>query len=80
MALYLIHEPTMHYITCLLNGPLTWPEKGESMDEFSALREMPIWAMPIHVVASIILGTLLTFFVEDPCKNILRSKGTKARN
>ena len=39
------------------------PMEGES--------NMPLWAVPIHIIISIIFGILLTLYVEDPARKKL---------
>ena len=64
MAIYLVHEPTIFWINCIIYGPnLMSPMEGES--------NMPLWAVPIHVIISIIFGILLTLYVEDPARKKL---------
>ncbi len=75
MALYLVHGPLIGYINCCINGPLTHPSEGakyEEVAEFGRKRGLRIWAVPIHIIVSILLGYLLTAFVEEPAKNYFR--------
>ena len=33
--------------------------------------KLPLWAVPIHVIISIILGILLTLYIEEPARKKL---------
>jgi peptidoglycan/LPS O-acetylase OafA/YrhL len=77
MSLYLVHEPILKWITFAIHGALTWPTDLENIPEFAAKRTLPIWAVPIHIIVSIIAATALTLLLEEPAKNLLRSKPNK---
>ena len=32
----------------------------------------PPWAIPVHLIGSLILATILTFYVEDPSRKFLK--------
>ena len=40
---------------------------------------MPPWAIPIHWVIALILGSLLTLFIEEPARNFLKKHLTKRK-
>ena len=63
MAIYLVHEPTIFWINCIIYGPFQKAKPGEF--------NLPLWAVPIHVVVSIILGILLTLYIEEPARKKL---------
>merc|ERR1719357_332932 len=41
---------------------------------------MPMWAIPIHLIISLILGVILTKFVEEPVRNWLKQENKGCRN
>ena len=71
MALYLVHEPTIYWINCINYGPY---EDGKPED----FEGLPPWAIPIHIVVSVILGMLLTLYLEDPARKKLNKWLKKA--
>ena len=73
MSLYLIHEPLINWLKLIIHGPIEW-EDGKNPG-----LKMPVWAIPIHLVISIIFGALLTLFIEEPARNILKNFWNKIR-
>jgi peptidoglycan/LPS O-acetylase OafA/YrhL len=73
MSLYLSHPILINVIKLFIYGPVTL-QTGEHNPY-----TMPAWAIPIHLVISLIFSTLLTCFIEEPAgkflKNILANKG-----
>ena len=65
MSLYLFHLPLIFYIT----GFVTYGQENIDLKEFLFLN--PVWTIPIHFLLSLIFGTLLTFYVEDPARKWL---------
>ncbi len=83
MSLYLIHEPLLYYIACCLNGLLEYPDKDASIEAIKAygqLKKIPPWTLPIFWILSIKAGALLTIFVEEPTKKLLRKFNKKPRS
>ena len=70
MALYLIHEPVIFYIRLCFYGVWYWPES-----EFGPQSPppSPAWTILYHMVISIILASLLTIFIEEPVRKMLKS-------
>ena len=66
MAIYLVHEPAIFWITCAIYGSDLMPLE----DKIRGFR-LPLWAVPIHVIISIVLGVILTLYVEDPARKNL---------
>ena len=66
MSLYLIHEPLIYWIKLIVHGPAEW------IDGKNPGLIMPIWAIPIHVLISLVFGTLLTIFLEEPARKFLK--------
>ena len=64
MATYLVHEPTIFWINCVIYGPFPMSAKPEHF-------KLPLWAVPIHVIISILLGILLTLYIEEPARKRL---------
>ena len=65
MSLYLFHLPLILYISEIfiyVNGQ----ERKEKWHN-----NPPVWTIPIHFLLSLIFGTLLTFYVEDPARKWL---------
>ena len=67
MSLYLIHEPLIYWIKLIVHGPAEW------IDGKNPGLTMPIWAVPIHVLISLVFGTLLTIFLEEPARKFLKN-------
>ena len=67
MSLYLIHEPLIYWIKLIVHGPAKW------IDGKNPGLTMPIWAIPIHVLISLVFGTLLTIFLEEPARKFLKN-------
>ena len=61
MSLYLVHMPTIFWINCAIIGPFPMSIKPAEI-------KLPIWAIPIHVIISVILGIILTLYVEEPAR------------
>ena len=73
MALYLSHELVIYWINWAIYGMYNW----HSMHRIIRL---PMWAVPIHIVISLILAVLLTRFLEDPMRRWLKQEGKERRN
>ena len=41
---------------------------------------MPVWGIPIHLLVSLIFGTLLTLFLEEPARNYFKKYLEKRKN
>ena len=65
MALYLVHEPTIFWINLAIYGPF---EEHKPKD-----LKLPLWAVPIHLVISLLLGTVLTLYLEEPVRKRLKN-------
>ena len=66
MSLYLIHEPLIYWIKLIIHGPAEW------IDGKNPGLIMPSWVIPIHVLISLVFGTVLTIFLEEPARNFLK--------
>ena len=64
MAVYLVHEPTIFWMNFAIYGPFE--------EKKPAWAKLPLWAVPIHVVISLILGTVLTLYLEEPARKKLK--------
>ena len=67
MSLYLIHEPLIYWIKLIVHGTAEW------IDGKNPGLTMPVWAIPIHVLISLVFGTLLTIFLEEPARKFLKN-------
>ena len=67
MALYLIHEPILFWINFCTYGKVDWPD-----DKKPSHVKLPLWAIPIHVLISLIFATILTFYLEEPLRRKLK--------
>ena len=65
MSLYLIHKPLINWLKLIIYGPVEW-EDGKNPG-----LKMPAWAIPIHLVISLIFAVLLTLFIEEPARKFL---------
>ena len=76
MSLYLIHVILMQVVKLVI-----WKWTGRLRDK------MPVWvipnsfpmAIPHHFVISIIVATLITFFIEDPTRKFLNKMIAKRK-
>ena len=69
MSLYLIHDPLIYWLKMIIFEPVEWEH------DWNSTYEMPIWAIPIHVLISLIFGILLTLFLEEPARKYLPRVG-----
>ena len=60
MSLYLVNMPVIEWISFFLKTR-----------QISA--KLPTWTIPVQITLSLLLATVLTVFVEEPCKNRLRT-------
>ncbi len=67
MALYLVHLPLAFWLNVIIFGPEPVWENGQKPEG----QKMPLWAIPIHVIISLIFGVLLTILVEEPARKFL---------
>ena len=65
ISLYLIHKPLINWLKLIIYGPVEW-EDGKNPG-----LKMPAWAIPIHLVISMIFGVLLTLLIEEPARKFL---------
>ena len=65
MSLYLIHDPLIYWLKMIIFGPVKW-EHG-----WNSTYKIPIWAIPIHVLISLIFAILLTLFLEEPARKYI---------
>ena len=66
MSLYLFHLPLIFYIS---SGIFIYANGQENLTPKEIMNINPAWTIPIHFLLSLIFGTLLTFYVEDPARN-----------
>ena len=78
MSLYLVHEPIIFYIRFFFYGVWNWEDH-----QGSGSPNAPTWTIPIHIIISLLFATLITFYVEEPARKILKSwrstKNTKSQ-
>ena len=67
MSLYLFHLPLIFYIS----GIFIYANGQENLELKDIGNINPVWTIPIHFILSLIFGTLLTFYVEDPARKWL---------
>ena len=72
MALYLSHELVIYWINWIIYGTFNWP--------MHRVIRQPMWAIPIHILISLVIGILLTWFFEDPMRRWLKQQGKEKRN
>ena len=76
MSIYLVHVPLLYWLLFIIHGPKSiFPE-----DEEETANKLPIYGVAIHLIITLIVGTLLTKFVEEPAKNYFRKKIQVAYN
>ena len=66
MSLYLIHGLMINWLKLIIYGVVDWND-GENPE-----LKMPVWAIPIHLVISLIFGVLMTLCIEDPSRKFLK--------
>ena len=67
MSLYLSHAILINVLKLFIYGPIVL-KNGER----NPRQKIPAWAIPIHLVISLILAILLTFFIEEPAGKFLK--------
>ena len=67
MSLYLVNMPVIEWISFFLN-----------IRQIST--KLPTWTIPVQITLSLLSATALTVFVEEPCKNRLRTMLKKPQN
>ena len=75
MSLYLVHEPIIFYIRFFFYGVWHWEDNEGSPNS-------PTWTIPIHIIISLIFASLITLFIEEPARKLLknwRAKDTKSQ-
>ena len=75
MSLYLVHEPIIFYIRFVFYGVWHWEDNEGSP-------YAPTWTIPIHIIISLIFATLITLFIEEPARKLLKNwwaKHTKSQ-
>lgn len=80
MAIYLIHWPLIYYLCLLLHGgPIEWPTDCSTEErriycvQFADARLIPVWGVPVVLVASVALAALLYYAVEVPARKAIQS-------
>lgn len=89
MSLYLVHYPLIFYTCCIIHGgPMRRPSefhcnKLPDIDtqhtcevEVKAWQDafvLPIWGIPLVTCASLLLGGLIHYTVEEPARRVLRA-------
>merc|ERR1712242_287258 len=71
MALYLVQVQTIFWMTYAIYGKFEDDPREEDPSGFIhglIQPKLPLWAVPIYLVVSLILGTLLTFYLEEPAR------------
>ena len=75
MAVYLAHYPLILWLNFAIHGgPVEWVDAGHGV-RINPLGDhyLPGWAIPVHLVLSVITGYLLTKLVEEPAKKFLQT-------
>ena len=72
MSLYLSHEIIIFWMDWIIYGTFKWEKPSNAL--------LPMWAIPIHVTLSLILGILLTKLLEEPARRWLKQEGKEKRN
>ena len=67
MSLYLTHEILIHYIRLIFYGIWNWEE-----NDFRYPQSSPSWTIPVHIIISLIFGTLMTFYFEEPIRKSMK--------
>ena len=70
MSLYLVHEPIIFYIRFLFYGVWLWKDNQGSPNA-------PTWTIPIHIIVSLLFATLITLFIEEPARKLLKNRKAK---
>ena len=73
LSLYLVHGILIDWLKFISYGPQVDRWKNP---EFN----MPIWEIPIHLVLSLILATIITIFIEEPAQKCLENVLTKRKD
>ena len=60
-------QPIIDWMNFILYGKVNW-DNGEKPH----FVEFPIWGIPIHVAASLIFGSAITLFLEEPVRDLLK--------
>ena len=66
MSLYLFHLPLIFYIS----GFVAYGQENLDIKEFVFVN--PAWTIPIHFLLTLLFGTIITFYVEDPARKWLK--------
>ena len=84
MSFYLSHEVIIFWLKWMIYGMFNWPYEiltyQEKLAQASVYAPLPIWAVPIHIGTSILLGIVLTILLEEPARKWLRQEGKQRRN
>ena len=71
MAVYLVHYPIILWMNFAIHGgSVEWVGGGTINPLGEAY--FPVWAIPIHFVASILAGVVLTIGVEELARKMLQ--------
>ena len=70
MSLYLSHEPLMFYLETAVNGKYE-RELGDDF-ESEVFRYLPKLFVPIHIIVSVILASIITIGFEEPIRKKLK--------
>ena len=81
-SLYLVHEPMRSYVCYFIYGKQEWPqceysdlasnECKQDWHQFNANRDLPLYAVPVVWIMSILLAIILNKLVEEPLRHLLR--------
>ena len=77
MSVYLVHEPILNLINFCYYGKISKSGQidGKPLHYLShVVPWFPLWAIPIHFFGSIIVGTILTLYIEEPARKYLKNK------
>jgi peptidoglycan/LPS O-acetylase OafA/YrhL len=89
MSLYLVHWPIIFYLCWLKHGStLVWPSSScfrtpdedrtqqcaDSVSVFWRSRAMPTWGIPVVAVLSVLLASVLHFWIDLPIQERLKRK------
>jgi peptidoglycan/LPS O-acetylase OafA/YrhL len=88
MEIYLTHFLLIFYVCLALAGPIKWPDNLDcasvknhaerdqcqrDLDAFNDKRLIPVWGVPVVMVAAVAIAHVLFTYVTDPCRKWFRA-------
>ncbi len=90
MCIYLIHWPVIYMLCWAIEGDsLSWPRDWScpddsnhdacqnKIDHFNNARTIPMWGIPVVIIISVLLATVLFCVVEEPCRKLLKTNSSR---